>query len=239
MRAAAILLILLALAATVRPAAAARVPQSDRSRAAMARVTPGLKMDLLARGLTLGSPVHLRIFKEEKELEIWMKQGDAFVLFRTYTVCSFGRGGLGPKQKEGDGMAPEGFFVVTPGRFNPFSRFHLSFDVGYPNRYGLGFGRTGGDIMVHGACASIGCFAMTDDGIEEIWTLCSTALNAGQPFFRLHIYPFRMTPANLGKHRRSEWAEFWRNLQEGYLWFENHGHRPPDVRVENRRYTFH
>ena len=91
--------------------------------------------------------------------------------------------------------------------------------------------------MVHGGRVSIGCFAMTDAKIEEIYALCDAALRNGQKFFRVHCFPFRMTDKNMDKHQDSEWLLFWRNLKEGYDWFEQKG-SPPNVKVEEKRYVF-
>ena len=93
--------------------------------------------------------------------------------------------------------------------------------------------------MVHGDCVSIGCYAMTDPVIEEIYTIAEAALRGGQPFFRVHAFPFRMTDANMNRHEGSKWIRFWRNLKQGYDHFETH-RRPPDVSVDRMRklYTF-
>jgi murein L,D-transpeptidase YafK len=178
----------------------------------------------------------VRIFKESRELELWVENDGRFALFRTYEICTFS-GHLGPKLRTGDLQSPEGFYFVTPDRMNPASRFHLSFNLGYPNAYDRHHGRTGGFLMVHGDCVSIGCYAMTDAQIEEIYTLADAALRQGQPFFRVHIFPFRMTVRNMQRHRDSRWREFWRNLEEGYDFFERHG-RPPNVEVRNGKYVF-
>ena len=154
------------------------VPSTERSRAAMNRVAPVLVRDLKARSLSYGAPIFIRIFKEEMELEVWVKQEKQFELFRTYPVVAMS-GNLGPKRREGDRQAPEGFYFVTPSRMNPSSRFHLSFDLGYPNAYDQAHGRTGSALMVHGNRASIGCFAMTDPKIEEIYALADAALRNG------------------------------------------------------------
>ena len=126
---------------------------------------------------------------------------------------------------------------MTPGQLNPSSRFHLSFDLGYPNAYDRAHGRTGSALMVHGDCVSIGCYAMTDAGIEEIYALADAALRGGQTLFRMHVFPFRLTAENLLQHRYSRWYSFWENLQEGYRLFEEHG-RPPDVEVRDGEYVF-
>jgi murein L,D-transpeptidase YafK len=187
---------------------------------------------------SLSAPVFVRIFKDSKHLEVWVereKEG-RFKLFKTYEICTFS-GSLGPKLTEGDLQSPEGFYFVTPERMNPASRFHLSFNLGYPNTYDRAHGRTGSALMVHGSCVSIGCYAMTDAGIEEIYALTDAALRAGQPFFRVHVFPFALTDERLREQRGFRWREFWENLKEGYDYFEREG-RPPNVRVRASRYVF-
>ena len=189
-----------------------------------------------AKGLRWGAPVFIRIFKEEKELELWVDDGKVFKHFKTWPICKYS-GKLGPKLKEGDQQAPEGFYFVPRSRMNPRSRFHLSFNLGYPNTYDRAHKRTGSALMVHGNCVSIGCYAMTNARIEEIYSLCDAALKGGQRFFRVHIFPFRMTEANMKRHAQSKWIEEWYNLKQGYDWFEK-SKRPPNVTVSARRYLF-
>lgn len=218
-------------------AAADDVPSSACSRAAVDRVRAGLTSDLEQAGLHLGAPVFLRILKTEAELEAWVRGDDGrYVLFRTWPICTFS-GDLGPKQAQGDRQAPEGFYFVPPGRMNPLSSFHLSFDLGYPNAFDRSHGRTGAWLMVHGSCVSIGCYAMTDPVIEQVWTLMQSALAAGQPFVRVHAFPFRMTEENLAVHADSEWAAFWSDLAVGWRAFED-TMVPPNVRVAGGRYVF-
>ena len=212
------------------------LPTSSRSRAAVARTTPRIEAELQPLGLTPGSPIFIRVFKWSRELELWVEAGERFGLFKTYEICTFS-GDLGPKLRTGDKQSPEGFYFVNAGRMNPSSRFHLSFNLGYPNSYDRSLGRTGSALMVHGNCVSVGCYAMTDRGIEEIYTLAEAALRNGQDFFRVHVFPFRMTPENMHRHQGSRWAQFWENLKEGYDWFERTG-RPPNVEVVNKRYVF-
>lgn len=211
-------------------------PTSPRSQKAIAQVRPGLEKDLQARGLKWGAPIFIRIFKESLELEVWLAKKAGFELFRVYEICSYS-GELGPKVKQGDLQSPEGFYFVPPSGLNPSSEFHLSFNIGYPNAYDLHHDRTGSAIMVHGNCVSVGCFAMTDRGIEEIYALADAAVRGGQPFFRVHIFPFRMTDDNLEKHGQSPWIGFWRNLKEGYDFFETRG-TVPDVQGQDGKYIF-
>lgn len=214
------------------------IPSSDRSRKAIEEASRRLAPLLEKEGLRLGSPVFLRIFKEESVLEVWVQErrDGRFALFRTYPICTFS-GTLGPKQREGDRQSPEGFYLVPPAALNPNSNFHLSFNLGYPNAFDLAHGRTGSFLMVHGDCVSVGCYAMTDLVIEEIHTLVDAALRNDQESFPVHIFPFRMTPANLARHESSEWFSFWSNLKEGYDLFER-DRRPPAVQVREGRYVF-
>ena len=146
----------------------AQIPSSPRSREAIQRVGSQLETELKTKNLVYGSAIFVRIFKEPKELEVWIKQENKFNHFKTYKICTYGSDGLGPKVKQGDGKAPEGFYIVSPKNMNPLSEFHLSFNLGYPNEYDRAHKRTGSALMIHGSCVSIGCYAMTDAGIEEI-----------------------------------------------------------------------
>ena len=142
---------------------------------------------LAAKGLKYGQPVFIRIIKQSSELELWMgadrpvvqsagpHAAPAWTLLHTYPICKWS-GALGPKIREGDRQAPEGFYAISQTSLNPFSRNHLAFDLGFPNAYDRAHGRTGTFLMVHGNCRSIGCYAMTNDGIDEIYRLVEEAL---------------------------------------------------------------
>ena len=198
------------------------------------RQAPVLASALAEQGLTLGAPVFLRIFKEEAELELYVQSGDIYRLFRTYPICNFS-GDLGPKLKEGDRQSPEGFYTVTLAALNPASRYHLSFDLGFPNAYDRANGRTGSFLMVHGDCVSIGCYAMTDAAIEEIYLIVEAALTAGQPAVPVHTFPFRMHPDRLARSSDSPWFAFWSSLAPAYAAFETTG-RPPPISIADTRY---
>lgn len=203
------------------------------------RVAPRLQKELAAKGLRFGAPVFMRILKEEKVLELWVEKspGGRYALFRTYKICTFS-GTLGPKQKTGDRQAPEGFYAVSRTSMNPQSSYHLSFNLGYPNKFDRGLGRTGSLLMVHGNCVSIGCYAMTDPFIEEIYTLADAALAGGQKFFRVHCFPFKMSTDRMAEVTPDhKWRAFWTNLKDGYDWFERE-RRPPDVTVREKKYQF-
>lgn len=222
---------------------AGKIPETQRSRVAEAKFAAPLDVALKAKKLSLGGPVFLRITKTQSRadkqgrLEAFVENDDGdFVLFKTWDICTYS-GELGPKLKQGDGQSPEGFYFVTPNRMNPYSSYHLSFNLGYPNAFDRAHGRTGNYLMVHGDCVSIGCYAMTDEGIEEIYTLMGAALNSGQPFVRVHVFPFPMTEANLQAYKDHENITFWENLKTGWDWFEEK-RRPPNVNVSQKRYIF-
>ena len=199
-----------------------------------ARLAPILLASLADQGLTLGAPVFMRIFKEERVFELWLQSGDTFQLYKTYEICNFS-GDLGPKLQEGDRQSPEGFYFVGKSSLNPNSSYHLSFNLGFPNAYDRAQGRTGSYLMVHGDCVSIGCYAMTDPAIEEIYVIAEAALQAGQPFFRVHAFPFRMTPDRLAREKSNPWHAFWTNMKAGNDAFER-DLIPPDILVTNGRY---
>lgn len=194
-------------------------------------------LDLLAKkGMQPGSPIFVRIFKEESELEIWKQRDDGrFYHFKTYPICNWS-GDIGPKLAQGDRQAPEGFYTITPTLMNPNSKFYLSFNVGYPNSYDRSYGRTGDSVMVHGKCRSAGCYAMTDALMEEIYGLTRETLKAGHPSFPVHAFPFRMTDERMAQLKAHKWYSFWRTLKQGYDHFETH-RIPPTVAVCERRYV--
>jgi murein L,D-transpeptidase YafK len=201
--------------------------------------TPDLKNlsgRLADKNMSLGSPVFLRLFKREFELEVWLKRGDRFERFATYPICMWS-GALGPKRREGDRQAPEGIYSVGKSSLNPNSKYHLSFNLGYPNAFDRAHGRTGSFLMVHGDCRSIGCYAMTDAVIDEIWTLVTAALDGGQKRFQVQVFPYRMTDSNMAWHAHAPNAPFWRQLKAGYDAFEA-AHVPPDVSVCRGAYVF-
>jgi murein L,D-transpeptidase YafK len=205
--------VLIALAISPAASHGRGLPSSPRSREVVARQKTALGRILAEKDLAWGAPILIRIFKSEKRLEVWLKRGSRYRLFKRYPICTFGGKGIGPKTRQGDGRAPEGIYRVRSEQLNPFSRFYLAFDLGYPNAYDRAQGYGGGALMVHGGCASIGCFAMTNRYMEEIYALAHAALSNGQPYFMVHIFPFDMTAANMRRHRHSEWIDFWRLLK--------------------------
>lgn len=191
---------------------------------------------LAENGVVEGAPVLIRIFKQEFELELWMKRDGVFHRFAIYPICRWS-GGLGPKTVQGDRQAPEGFYTVDANALNPNSRWHRSFNLGFPNAFDRDHHRTGSLIMVHGGCASIGCFAMTNAQIDEIWRLVTAALNGGQKRFQVQVYPFRMTDEALARHDGQPHSAFWRDLKTGNDLFEANL-LPPRVLLCQGRYRF-
>jgi murein L,D-transpeptidase YafK len=183
------------------------------------------------------APILLRIYKEEGTLEIWKQDRTGrFVLLNTYPICKYS-GKLGPKTVEGDRQAPEGFYDITPDQMNPNSSEYLAFNIGFPNAFDRSLGRTGSFLMVHGGCRSVGCYAMTDPAMEEIYGLVYEAFHGGQEKVQIQAFPFHMTGENLARHVEDPNAPFWGMLKVGSDAFSATG-RPPTVGVCNQRYVF-
>ena len=179
-----------------------------------------LLAEIETKNMDKGSPMVVRLFKQESELEVWKQDRTGrFALLKTYPICRWS-GDLGPKVKEGDRQAPEGFYSIGPGQMNPNSGYYLSFNTGFPNAYDRAWGRTGAQLMVHGDCSSRGCYAMTDEQISEIYSLGRESFFGGQTAFQLQAYPFRMTPQNFARHRSNPNMAFWKMLKEGNDAFE-------------------
>lgn len=190
-----------------------------------------------AKGMTRRAPIFVRIFKEDNVLEVWKaKDNGRYGLLESYEICKWS-GKLGPKFKEGDRQAPEGFYTVAPAQMNPKSDYYLSFNMGFPNRYDRSHGRTGTHLMVHGACSSAGCYSMTDERVEEIYALAREAFKGGQRKFDIQAFPFRLTGENMARHRDSPNYEFWKMLKAGSDYFEI-AKIPPKVDVCGKKYVF-
>ncbi|MEZ5762908.1 MAG: murein L,D-transpeptidase family protein [Xanthobacteraceae bacterium] len=193
--------------------------------------------EIQAKQMDPQSPILVRLFKQEAELEVWKQDKTGrYALLQTYPICRWS-GELGPKMREGDRQAPEGFYNITPGQMNPESQFYLAFNMGYPNAFDRSLGRTGSQLMVHGDCSSRGCYAMTDEQISEIYALGRESFFGGQRSFQVQAYPFRMTPQNMAKHRNSPHMPFWKMLKQGNDHFEV-THLEPKVDVCEQRYVF-
>ena len=236
-----------ALASAQRPAAPATAPSINPE---LPVVPAGPEP---TGGFKMGQQVFVRIFKQEGTLELWMKRGERFALYKSFAVCKWS-GALGPKTRAADYQSPEGFYSVSARQLNPHSHYHLAFDVGYPNAYDRRQGFTGSAVMVHGDCKSVGCFAMTNAGIDEIYPIVAAALAGGQHEVPVHIFPFRMTEQAIARETTSssnsflafldngggpkrDWGAFWRNLKQGYDMFER-DRAPPVAYACGDRYEF-
>jgi murein L,D-transpeptidase YafK len=193
--------------------------------------------DIAAKEMDPQSPILVRLFKQEAELEVWKQdKSGRFALLTTYPICRWS-GELGPKVKEGDRQAPEGFYNITPAQMNPDSQFYLAFNMGYPNAFDRSLGRTGAHLMVHGDCSSRGCYAMTDEQMSDIYALGRESFFGGQRSFQVQAYPFRMTAQNMAKHRNNPNMPFWKMLKQGNDHFEV-TQLEPKVDVCEQRYVF-
>jgi murein L,D-transpeptidase YafK len=195
--------------------------------------------DMRDHQVYVGDPVFIRIFKEENILELWMRGEESYkyTLVKTYPICNWS-GSLGPKIKEGDRQAPEGFYETYIASLNPQSQYHVSFNINFPNEYDRAYGRTGSFLMIHGDCVSDGCYAMNNAQIEEIYTLVERSLDNGQRRIPIHIFPFRMTGARMVQEIQSPWFNFWLDIKDGYDYFETHK-RPPLWTVQDKDYVFY
>jgi murein L,D-transpeptidase YafK len=205
------------------------------------RATQSLKQStvdkLKSMGSSPGQAMMVRIFKETNEFEVWKRTAaGGFKLFKTYDICAYS-GTYGPKVKEGDRQAPEGFYNITPGLMNPNSSYYLSFNTGYPNKFDRAHGRTGSNLMVHGDCSSRGCYSMTDEAIAEIYALVRESFAGGNPVVQMQIFPFRMTPQRLAAYSTNPHLDFWQNIKEGYDRFEL-AKVPPSWDVCEKKYVF-
>jgi murein L,D-transpeptidase YafK len=200
-------------------------------------VPPKLLAAMVEKDMDLNSPILVRLFKEEAELEVWKQdRSGRFALLKTYPICRWS-GDLGPKVREGDRQAPEGFYAISPAQMNPQSAYYLSFNTGYPNAFDRALGRSGSQLMVHGDCSSRGCYAMTDEQIAEIYSLGRESFFGGQRAFQLQAYPFKMTPVNMAKHRNNPNMPFWKMIKEGWDHFEI-TRQEPKVDFCEKKYVF-
>jgi murein L,D-transpeptidase YafK len=200
-------------------------------------VSKALLAEMSQKSMSPSSPILIRIFKRESELEIWKrKRSGQYALLKTYPMCRWS-GKLGPKKRNGDRQAPEGFYHVNAGMMNPDSQYYLSFNLGYPNKLEAALGYSGEALMVHGACSSSGCYALTDEGVAEIYAVARDALKGGQPAFQVQAFPFRMTPQNMAENRSDPNFAFWADLKRGYDIFEI-TRRQPKVSYCSGRYVF-
>jgi murein L,D-transpeptidase YafK len=212
-------------------------PTTELAAKATKELPPELLSLLRQKKMSKHSPILVRIFKEEAELEVWKQDTTGrFQILKVYPVCRWS-GDLGPKLQEGDRQAPEGFYTITPELMNPNSSFHLAINIGYPNSFDKANNRDGSFLMIHGDCLSTGCYAMTDEQISEVYSLARDSFLGGRPSFQVQAYPFRLTPANLARHRNNPNLAFWKTLKIGNDHFEA-TRLEPKVDVCDGRYVF-
>lgn len=215
--------------------------QHSRVRKAQRIAGPRILQAFAEKNITHpAAEVYLRAFKQEGILELWVRAvgSTRFRLLNAYPICALS-GEPGPKRRQGDGQVPEGFYTID--LFNPFSAYHLSLRINYPNQRDriVNRGRRmGGDIYIHGGCRSIGCLAVTDAGIEELYWIAVEARSAGQRQIPVHIFPSRLGPDEL-RHIRADFGNqpdllaFWSTLQPAYDYFEMN-RRVPRISVDAR-----
>jgi murein L,D-transpeptidase YafK len=201
------------------------------------QLSPAVLSKLSSMNIDRASPIMLRIFKEEGRLEVWKAdRSNRFQQVRNYKICAWS-GKLGPKTKEGDRQAPEGFYPLSKANMNPNSSYFLAINTGYPNAYDRANKASGTHLMIHGACSSSGCYSMTDEQMVEIFAFARDAFGGGQSTIQLQAFPFRMTAENMARHRDNPNIEFWKMLKVGYDHFEV-TKRPPEVNVCEKKYVF-
>ncbi len=214
--------------------------ESSTARAAAKDALVGADKALATLHLSVGDPVFLRLFKEENELEVWMRGRGNFhyTLYKVYRLKGWS-GKLGPKLKEGDRQVPEGFYYVSASRMRPETPHFLGVDLGFPNEYDTYHGRTGSGLLIHGGKNDSGAFILSSEDMSEVYALSDAALQSGQRLFRVNVFPFRMTDKRMEQEwkKQPEWIDFWMNLKEGYDFFEN-ANFPPDVSVNAGDYAF-
>ncbi|AOM40955.1 L,D-transpeptidase family protein [Xenorhabdus hominickii] len=184
----------------------------------------------------VGTEIFIQIFKEEKLLELYTKDNAGrYQLTQSYPICNYS-GGLGPKTLAGDFKSPEGFYHVKLNQLKPNSHYYRAINLGFPNEFDKSNGYSGKNLMIHGECKSIGCYAMTNHYMDEIYRYAESALYHGQHEIKINIYPFRMTPQNMKRHKNNDNYLFWKQLQPAYEYFTEHG-IPATVSVIGGQYV--
>lgn len=206
-------------------------PEAPRLR--QAREDRAAEVRALFRGAGVAYPpaeLFLRVIKDEDVLELWAagRRGQPMRQLHRFAICARS-GGPGPKRKQGDGQVPEGFYVID--RFNPWSQFHLSLGIDYPNASDRlrASGDPGGDIFIHGGCATIGCVPLEDGPMELLFVIATDTVARRIP---VHVFPSRLTQAKLASlGEEAPHRAFWSELLPGYRAFEE-TRRPPKVSVD-------
>lgn len=209
----------------------------DKSPSSIAAVKEGLLTEeFAARGLKLGSPVFLRVYKQSSKMEVWVAQGPRYALFKTYRICRWS-GGLGPKMFEGDRQSPEGLYHITAEDLIVNPRWHRAMNINYPNRFDVVNGRGGSGILIHGKCGSVGCFAIQDNNVEEVYEAVRAALQNGQVSIPVLALPFSFATYAPAVEDTLRLNEFWSDLRRADILF-NRDRIPPTAWVCDGRYYF-
>lgn len=212
----------------------------QRVQIAYKEKTSSIETLLMAADLNINDlQIFIRIFKQDKVLEVWGKKKNdtTFKLINTYPLCATS-GQPGPKRMQGDGQMPEGVYHII--QFNPSSNFYLSLKIDYPNSSDLKFcqqNKCGNDIFIHGNCVTIGCFPIGDEAIKELYILALEATAQGQNRIPVHIFPCKMTEKNVSEivSIYPQHQTFWNSLKTVYDYFESRK-RIPLVRVNASGY---
>ncbi|HSV10265.1 MAG TPA: L,D-transpeptidase family protein [Hanamia sp.] len=187
---------------------------SFKMQTALAIRQDSLEKEFKAKGLEWPAKyVFIRSFKYDGQLEVWVKNEpkEKYKLFKTYRVCLLS-GAMGPKRMQGDYQVPEGFYYIN--EFNPRSNYHLALGLNYPNASDKILSdslRPGNGIYIHGSCVSVGCIPVTDDDIEEIYLIASSAKASGEDFIPVHVFPVRY------------------NRKKSFEFFENYSRNNPSL----------
>lgn len=159
--------------------------------------------------------IRLLALKEERRVEVFAATADGpWRFLKSFPVLA-ASGGPGPKLREGDNQVPEGIYRITA--LNPNSLFHVSLRVDYPSAEDRaqaerdGRENLGGDIMIHGGQASIGCIALGDPAIEEVFTLVA---RSGTRVAEAVILPLDFRSGAADPRGQTEWMkERYRRLR--------------------------
>ena len=209
----------------------------DLSPKATRELPDKIVQKMKAKGMRKNAPVYFRLFKDEHVVEVWkQKDNGKFDMVQNYNICAWS-GTLGAKYKQGDRQAPEGYYPIHPHQMNPASKYFLAINTGFPNAFDRANGRSGSDLMIHGACSSSGCYSMTDESVQQIFAFARDAFAGGQKEIILEALPFRMTPEKMAIFSAHKDFKFWTMLREGYDSFEL-TKIPPTVDFCEKKYVF-
>jgi murein L,D-transpeptidase YafK len=213
-----------------------RIPVTATGQAAIGRVRGRFQIAYDELGLVWGAPIYLRLVKDQKRLEVWVKgRQEAFVRLRAYKICGANTSSS-QRRRGGSPTQPEGFYTLTANSLRPQPITYLGIDLGWPNTYDRAQGWTGPTSLLQAGCAGEPHFGLTDQDMEEVYTLVHSALSHGQANVALHIFPFEMNTLRMMTASRTSNTAFWRSLQPAWQAFER-TKKPPQVRVLGRRYV--